>query len=252
MFGIALFSLGSLLGGFAGSPAELLAARGLQGIGAAFAAPSSLGLLTAAFPEGQERVRAIALFTSVSAAGGAIGLVSGGLLTEWLSWRWVMFVNVPIGAAVLALGRAVIAETPRRAGRFDISGALSSTAGMTGIVLGLVEAGTAGWSNGATIVALGAGAVLLALFVHNERRAEEPVLPLRLMADMTRSSANVARGLVYAGMYGVFFFLTQFLQGVQGYSPLRTGLSFLPIPVSVFVSSQLASRARDAGSSQRC
>lgn len=247
LFGIAVFTLGSVLGGLAGSPAQLLAARAVQGIGAAFAAPSALGLLTTAFAEGQARVRAIALFTTVSAAGGAIGLVSGGLLTQWLSWRWVMFVNVPIGLVVVALGKAVLTETPRRPGHFDLVGAISSTAGMTGVVLGLVEAGTAGWSSPVTVGALGAGALLLAAFIGNERRAAEPILPLRLLADPARSSANVARGLVYAGMYGVFFFLSQFLQDVQGYSPLDAGLSFLPMPASVFLSSQLASRALNRG-----
>lgn len=247
LFGIALFSLGSLVGGFAASPAELLAARAAQGIGAAFAAPSSLGLLTAAFPEGRQRVRAIALFTTVSAAGGAVGLVSGGLLTQFLSWRWVMFVNVPIGLAVLAVGRLVLAETPRRSGHFDLAGALSSTAGMTGVVLGLVEAGTAGWSSALTLGSLLGGVALLAVFARIERRAGEPILPLRLFSDTTRTSANIARGLVYAGMYGVFFFLSQFLQNVQGYSPLRAGLSFLPVPVSVFLASQFASRAINRG-----
>ena len=240
--GIAIFSLSSLAGGFAVTSWMLLASRGLQGVGAALAAPSSLALLTAAFPEGRARVRAIGLYTTVSAAGGAVGLVSGGLLTQWLSWRWVMFVNVPIGIAVLFAGRAVLSETPVRHGRFDVAGAITSTAGMAGIVLGLVEAGSRGWAQPWTLYPLVAGVVLLAAFVANERRAEEPILPLRLLAHPARSAANVARGLVYAGMFGVFFYLTQFLQDVQGYSPLRAGLSFLPVPASVFLSSQLTSK----------
>ncbi|MGH9107691.1 MAG: MFS transporter [Acidimicrobiales bacterium] len=247
LLGVAVFSVGSLLGGFAGSPAELLAARAFQGIGAAFAAPSSLGLLTAVFPEGQQRVRAIALFTTVSAAGGAVGLVSGGLLVEWLSWRWVMFVNVPVGIVVLALGSRVIAETPRRSGQFDILGAVMSTAAIAGLVLGLVEAGSVGWSKPLTVAPLVAGVLLLATFVRNERRAAEPILPMRLLTNLTRTSANVARGLVYAGTYGVFFFLSQFLQNVQGYSPLRSGLTFLPVPVLVFLASQFGSRLLGRG-----
>src|ERR1019366_8533349 len=127
MAGIALFSLSSLAGGFATSGAVLLAARALQGVGGAIAAPAALALLTTLFPEGAARVKAIALFTTVSAAGGALGLVAGGLLTEWASWRWVMFVNVPIGLAVLLVGRAVLIETPRRHGRFDMAGAITST-----------------------------------------------------------------------------------------------------------------------------
>ncbi|HET9059429.1 MAG TPA: MFS transporter [Acidimicrobiales bacterium] len=247
LFGIGVFSVGSMLGGLAGTATELLAARALQGAGAAFAAPSSLGLLTAAYPDGRQRVRAIGLFTTVSAAGAALGLIAGGVLTQWLSWRWVMFVNVPIGLVTLALGRAVLKETPRRRGRLDIAGALTSTAGVSGIVLGLVEAGTAGWASTLTIGPLAAGALLLGLFAVFEKRAPEPVLPLRLMADLTRTSANVARGLVYAGMYGVFFFMSQFLQEVQGDSALRTGLYFLPVPISVFLSSQVAGRLLNRG-----
>jgi EmrB/QacA subfamily drug resistance transporter len=242
LLGIALFALSSLAGGFATAGWMLLAARALQGAGAALAAPSSLALLTTVFPEGAQRVRAIGLFTAVSAAGGATGLVAGGVLTEWASWRWVMFVNVPIGLAVWVLGRIVIAETPRRPGRFDIAGAITSTLGMGAIVLGLVEAGSAGWAKPITLGPLAAGAALLALFVQNERWVEEPILPLRLLAHSGRSSANLARGLVYAGMYGMFFFLSQFLQDIEGYSPLRTGIGFLPIPVSVFLASQLTSR----------
>jgi EmrB/QacA subfamily drug resistance transporter len=240
--GIALFSMSSLLGGFAVTGWMLLASRALQGIGAALAAPSALALLTSTFSEGPQRVRAIGLFTTVSAAGGAVGLVAGGMLTELVSWRWVMFVNVPIGLAVFSVGRHVLDETERRHGRFDLAGAITSVLGMTGIVLGLVEAGTSGWANPVTVGSLAVGAALLGLFVHIESRVDEPILPLRLLASTTRTTANVSRGLVYAGMYGMFFFLGQFLQDVQGYSPLRAGLSFLPVPASVFLSSQLASK----------
>ncbi len=240
--GIALFTVSSLLGGLALSGWLLLAARAAQGLGAALAAPSALSLLTTVFPEGRERVRAIGLYTTVSAAGGALGLVFGGLLTELVSWRWVMFVNVPIGIAILVVGRRIITESERRHGRFDLVGAVTSTAGMILIVFGLVESASAGWTSALTIGSLVAGVILLVTFVATERRAEEPVLPLRLLAHRTRSTANAARGLVYAGMYGMFFFLGQFLQDVQGYSPLRAGLAFLPMPASVFLSSQLTSR----------
>lgn len=240
--GIGLFSASSLAGGLAQSGWTLLGARAVQGIGGALAAPAALALLTTAFPDGPARVRAIGLFTTVSAAGGATGLVAGGLLTEWATWRWVMFVNVPIGLAVLAVGSAVLVETPRRRGRLDLLGALTSTAGMTGIVLGLVEAGTAGWASASTLAPLGAGAGLIAVFIRVEAVTEEPILPLRLLASPTRSAANAARGLGYAGMYGMVFFLTQFLQDVQGRSALVTGLGFLPTPTLVFVSSQVTSR----------
>ena len=240
--GIAIFSASSLLGGFATTGAMLLAARAPQGVGAALAAPSALALLTTVFSEGPQRVRAIGLFTTVSAAGGAIGLVAGGILTELVSWRWVMFVNVPIGLVVFCLGRVVLHETASRHGHFDLAGALTSTLGMASVVLGLVEAGADGWTSPVTVGALGAGLALLAAFVRIETRAEEPILPLRLFANATRTTANVSRGLMYAGMYGMFFFLGQFLQDVEGYSPLRAGICFLPIPVSVFLSSQLVSK----------
>lgn len=240
--GIVVFALASLAGGFAQTGWMLLGARALQGIGGALAAPSALALLTTLFPEGAARIRAIALFTTVSAAGGAIGLVAGGMLTEWLDWRWVMFVNVPIGLLVSLLSRKVIAETPIRHGRFDAVGALTSTLGMTGLVLGLVQAGSDGWASPVAIGSLAGGTVLLGVFVATERHAAEPVLPLRLITHPTRSAANAARGLVYSGMYGMFFFLSQFLQEVQHYSPLQSGVSFLPMPASIFATSQLTSR----------
>ncbi len=240
--GVSLFTLSSLAGGFATSSWMLLTARAVQGVGGALAAPAALALLTAVFPEGAARVRAIGLYTTVSAAGGATGLVAGGLLTQWASWRWVMFVNVPIGIAVVALGVASLVETERRSGRFDLAGAITSTAGMGAVVLGLVEAGSAGWAAPITVVSLVAGLALLGLFVWIEETAAEPVLPLRILADRTRAGANVARGLGYAGMYGTIFFFTQFLQDIQGHSPLVTGLGFLPTPLTVFLSSQLTSR----------
>ena len=240
--GIAIFSMSSLLGGFAVTGWMLLAARALQGVGAALAAPSSLALLTTVFSDGPQRVRAIGLFTTVSAAGGAIGLVAGGVLTQLVSWRWVMFVNVPIGITVWAVGRVALQETDGRHGHFDVAGALASTLGMGAIVLGLVEASTDGWASPVTLGALGVGALLLGVFVRVETRAQEPILPLRLLANGTRTAANVSRGLMYAGMFGMFFFLGQFLQDVEGYSPLRTGIDFLPIPVSVFLASQLVSK----------
>ncbi|HUI02238.1 MAG TPA: MFS transporter [Acidimicrobiales bacterium] len=240
--GIALFSVSSLAGGFAVTGWMLLGSRALQGVGAALAAPTALSLLTAVFPEGPQRVRAIALYTTVSAAGGATGLVAGGLLTELVSWRWVMFVNVPIGLAVLALGRRVLAETERRHGHHDVSGAVTSTAGTTAVVFGLVQAGSGGWGSPLAISAFAVGLVLLGLFVLTEAHAEEPILPLRLFAHGTRTTANVARGLIYAGMYGMFFYMSQFFQDVQGFSPLRAGVAFLPMPASVFLASQLTSR----------
>jgi EmrB/QacA subfamily drug resistance transporter len=240
--GIALFSLASLAGGFAQSPGELLAARAIQGIGGALASPSALALLMTMFAQGRERTRAIGLYTAVSIGGAAVGLIAGGMLTEWASWRWVLFVNVPIGVALLILGRGVLPETDRNRGRFDLAGALTSTLGMTALVYGFVHAASDGWANLATVGSFALGLALLAAFVVTELRAESPITPLRLFASRNRSSSYVARLLLVAGMMGMFFFLAQFLRGVLGYSDLKTGFAFLPLTVVVFIASQLSAR----------
>jgi MFS family permease len=194
------------------------------------------------FAEGRERMRALGYYTAVSIGGAAVGLVAGGLLTEWASWRWVMFVNVPIGIALLLTARSALPETERHTGRFDLAGALTSTLGMAALVLGFVQAATDGWGSRSTLIAFGSGVALLGLFVLNELRAPSPITPLRLVLDRNRSVSYVARLLLVAGVYGMFFFLTQFLQDILGYSPLLTGLGFLPLTVALFVSSQTSAR----------
>jgi EmrB/QacA subfamily drug resistance transporter len=240
--GIALFTLASLVGGFAQNPAELLIARAVQGIGGALASPSALALLMTMFSQGRERTRAIGLYTAVSIGGAAVGLIAGGMLSEWASWRWVLFVNVPIGIVLLVLGRGALPETERNPGHFDLAGAITSTLGMTSLVYGFVHAATDGWSNLSTIGSFTIGLVLLATFVVVERRAESPITPLRLFASRNRSSSYLARLLLVAGMMGMFFFLTLFLRGVLGYSDLRTGFAFLPLTAMVFTASQLSAR----------
>jgi EmrB/QacA subfamily drug resistance transporter len=240
--GIAIFALASLIGGMATSSGMLLAARTAQGVGGALIAPATLALLTSMFPEGRERNRALGLYTAVSIGGAAVGLIAGGILTELASWRWVMFVNVPIGAAVLAATLRFVTETPRQSGRFDLAGAATSTLGVTSIVYGFVRAAEHGWSDPLTIGGFVAGAALLAAFVAVELRAEAPITPLVLFADGTRSGAYLARMLLIAGMTGMFFFLTQFMQDVLGYSPLATGLGFLPLTVALFLASQSSAR----------
>jgi EmrB/QacA subfamily drug resistance transporter len=242
LVGIAVFTVASLIGGFATSGGFLLVARAAQGVGGALAAPSALALLTTMFAEGRERLRALGLYTAVSIGGSAVGLVAGGMLTQWVSWRWVLFVNVPIGAAVLILGRRVLPETPRHQGKFDLLGAITSTLGMGSLVYGFVRAATSGWGDSFTLVAFAAGVVLLSTFVYVELNAESPITPLRLLTNRNRSTANVSRGLLVAGMFGMFFFLTQFLQDVLDYSPLKTGLAFLPLTAALFVASQVSSR----------
>ena len=240
--GIGIFTFGSLLGGLAPTSGFLLAARALQGVGAALAAPSSLALLTTMYSDARERVKALALFSAVSVGGGALGLVAGGALTQWASWRWVMFVNVPIGVCLFVMGRAVLPETTRTEGRFDLPGAVLSTLGMGSLVYGFVHAVSAGWASPVTIGSFVVGVVLLLAFALNELHAVNPITPLHLLADRGRTSANVARGLLYAGMFGMFFFLTQFLQDVLGYGPLRTGLAFLPMPIALFAGTLLTSK----------
>ena len=240
--GIALFTAASFLGGLAPWSGWLLAARALQGVGGALAAPSALALLMTMFRDGQERVRAIGWYTAVSIGGGAIGLILGGLLVQWVSWRWVLFVNVPIGIVVIALARRLLVETPSRNGHFDVRGALTSTVGVTSLAYGFVRAATSGWGDVTTMVAFVVGIALLTSFVLLERRATEPITPLRLFADRSRSASYVARLFLTAGMFGMFFFLTQFLQEVLHYGPLETGVAFLPFTIALFAMSQLSAR----------
>jgi EmrB/QacA subfamily drug resistance transporter len=240
--GIALFAAGSLLGGLATTGWMLLAARAVQGVGGAVASPAVLALLMSLYPDGRARTRAIGTFAAVSVGGAATGLLAGGLLTQIASWRWVFFVNIPIAVVVIVLGALVIDETPRRTGHFDLIGAVTSTAGVSSLVYAFVEAAAAGWFAGRTLAAFAMGATLLAVFVRAESQASMPILPLHLLMDRERGSALLARGLLSAGVYGMFFFLTQYLQDVRGYSPLEAGVAFLPIPLTIFVVSQLTTR----------
>jgi EmrB/QacA subfamily drug resistance transporter len=232
--GIALFTAASLLGGLAQSELWLLAARTVQGVGAAIAAPATLALLTLTFREGRERTRALSLYSAVSGGGGSVGLVLGGMLTTWASWRWGLLINVPIGLALIALAPRYLPETERRTGHFDLAGALSSTVGMTALVYGFVRAAANGWGDRGTIGSFTAAALLLAAFVLVERRAEQPITPLRLFASRERSGAYAARILMVGGIFGMFFFVTQFFQDVEHYSALQAGLAFLPQTLVLF------------------
>lgn len=234
VLGIALFTVASLAAGLAQSAAWLLAARSLQGVGAAIAAPSTLALLTASFPEGPERTRAVAYYGAVAGGGGSVGLVLGGVLTDWLSWRWGLFINAPIGIALILAAPRVLPESERRTGHFDLAGAASSTLGMFAVVYGIVRAATNGWSDRLTVASLAGGVLLLALFVVNERRALQPITPLHLFRSRERAGAYLARILFVGAMFGQFFFLTQFLQSVLGYSPLEAGVAFLPLTLVMF------------------
>jgi EmrB/QacA subfamily drug resistance transporter len=240
--GIGLFTLASLAGGLATSAGWLIAARAVQGSGAAIASPAALSLVVAALPEGRERNRALGRYSAVAMGGASLGLVLGGLITEWVSWRWVLFINVPIGILVVLIAPAFIGETARQPGHFDVTGALTSITGMASLVYAFIRAASAGWSDRLTLGALAVAAVALGLFLFTETRARQPITPLRLFADRSRSSSYLARLFLVAGMFGMFFFLTQFLQDILGYSPLRAGLAFLPMTLVVFAVSRLSSR----------
>jgi EmrB/QacA subfamily drug resistance transporter len=240
--GIGLFTLASLAGGLSTSSGMLLAARAVQGAGGALAAPAVLALIVSGFPEGRERTRALGIYMGVITGGSSLGLVLGGVITEWLSWRWVLFINVPIGIAVVAIAPLFVAETPGQAGRFDLAGAVTSTLGVASLVYGFVRAAASGWDDHLALAAFGAAAVLLAAFLAIEARARQPITPLRLFADVSRSGSFVARLLLIAGMFGVFYFLTQFLQQVMGFSPLRAGVAFLPLTAALFGMSRTAPR----------
>ncbi len=242
MAGIAVFTLASLLGGLAQSPAWLLGARAVQGIGAAIAAPSTLALLTIHFPEGRERTRALAAYSAVAGGGGSVGLLLGGALTSWISWRWGLFINVPLGVALVLLAPRYLSETERRSGRFDLPGAFTSTLGMTALVYGFVRAASDGWGDPLTSASFAAGLLLLAAFVRIEMSAPQPITPLRLFASRERVGAYVARMLVIGSLFSMFFFVSQYMQGVRGWSPLHTGVAFLPMTVVMFSMVQLVPR----------
>ncbi|GDY86507.1 MFS transporter [Streptomyces avermitilis] len=242
MTGILLFTLASFLGGLAQEPWQLLAARALQGVGGAIASPTSLALITTTFPEGPERNRAFGVFAAVSAGGGAIGLLAGGMLTEWLDWRWVLFVNVPIGVLIAVLAPMYISESERHPGRFDIAGALTSTAGMASLVYGFIRASEEGWRDSLTIGSFGAAVVLLLAFGFVEMRAKEPITPLKMFADRNRSGTYVIMLSLAAAMFGMFFFIVLFVQNVLDYSPIQAGLAFLPVTAAIVTGAGLSQR----------
>ncbi|MEY9963708.1 EmrB/QacA subfamily drug resistance transporter [Streptacidiphilus sp. MAP12-16] len=240
--GIALFTLASLLGGLADSPGLLLASRAAQGIGAAIAAPNTLSLIVSTYQEPTQRARAIGLFSSMSAGGAAVGMILGGVLTSYFSWRSVMFINVPFGLAVVLLAPRFIREPERHSSRLDLAGAITATLGTGTLVYAFIRAATAGWGAGSTLGCFAAAVLLLAGFVALEARTAQPLLPLHLLTQRVRGGGYLAMLLTPAAMFGMFFFITQYLQNVLGYSPLRTGFAFLPLAVLIFVGARLAPR----------
>ena len=240
--GLGLFSLGSFIGGIATTYELLLIGRVVQGIGGAIAAPTALSLITTLFKEGPERNRAFAVYAGVSGGGAAIGLLLGGILTEYATWRWVLFVNVPIGLALMVGGFLYIHSSERLTGKFDIIGSVLSVAGMVGVVYGFINAANHSWTSGTTVVSLAGGAVLLAAFVLYESRSKIAMMPLRIFANRSRAGAYVIMLIIGAAMFGMFYFMTFFIQGVMGFSSLKTGVAYLPFSAVIIVGSGVVSQ----------
>ncbi|MEX0428300.1 MFS transporter [Nocardioides sp. DS6] len=252
MVGLAVFAIASLAGGLAQNEGLLLAARGLQGFGAAMASPAALALITTTFPAGPARNRAFAVYAAMSGAGAAVGLILGGWLTGLDSvfgasidgWRLTFLINVPIGLVAAALAPRFLAESQRHRGWLDIPGAITGTLGLMGIVFGLNRAGEAayGWGSGQTIGALVAGVVLLVVFAVVESRVEHPLLPIRIFANRTRAVSFAAMMIAPAAMFAMFYYLSLFIQQIVGYSPLHAGFAFLPFSFGIVIGATTASK----------
>ena len=242
MAGVLIFALASFAGGFAWDKGWLLAMRALQGVGGAIASPTALSLIASTFEEGKPRNRAFGVYAAVSGAGAAIGLILGGLLTDYLSWRWVLFVNAPIGIAIAIAAPLVIAESPRASGRFALADAVTSTVGMAALVYGFIHAATNSWGNGETIGSFVLAAVLLSAFVAMQARSSQPLMPLRLFSNRSRVGAYTVMLIIGAAVFAMFFFLTQYVQLVLGFSPIKAGLAFLPVSATIVVVAQVVSR----------
>ncbi|MFI7638968.1 MFS transporter [Nonomuraea sp. NPDC049400] len=230
--GLVVFLLASLLGGLAGNGVVLIAARVLQGLGAAVVAPTALSLLATTFPAGPARDKALGVYGAMGGLGAVVGLLLGGALTEYLNWRWIMFVNVPFAIAVL-LGTSVLVEGERERGRVDLPGAITATLGLGSLVYAINRASQAGWSDGLALTFDAVAAVLLIGFVVIQRRSAAPMMPSSVLADRGRLGANLVMLLMGGGMLATFYFLTLYMQAVKGYAPMLTGLAYLPFAVGI-------------------
>ncbi len=244
MAGLVLFALASLLGGFSGSATQLIAARAVQGIGAAMLSPAALSIVTTTFADGAERNRALGVWGAVAGSGGAAGVLLGGALTQGPGWEWVLWVNVPIGLIAAAIAPALIAESRSedQHRHFDVGGAVSVTAGLSVLVFALVEASSAGWASAQTLVLLALAAVLLASFVAIERRSAAPLVPFSIFRLRTVTGANVVGLLTGGSLFSMFFFISLYMQQVLGYDAIKAGLSYLPLAVSIIVAAGVASQ----------
>ena len=246
--GIAVFSGASLICGVSQSEGMLLVARGLQGLGGAMVSPAALSIILTTFAEGPERNRALAVWGAIAGAGGAIGLLLGGVIVEVLSWRWVFFINVPIGAVVLALAPRIVPESRSESaaeGGYDVEGAVAITLGTIALVFTLIKADSWGWTSARTLAGFAVAAVLIAAFVMIERRHEDPLVPLRIFSNRSLAASDATMLVVAAALFGMFFFCTLYLQQVLGYSALKTGVAYLPLSLTIIGASALASRFVD-------
>jgi EmrB/QacA subfamily drug resistance transporter len=237
MIGLVLFALASLAGGLAQSEGTLIAARAVQGLGAALLSPAALSLVTVLFAEGSERNKAMGVWGAVAGSGGAVGVLLGGMLTEWAGWEWVLFVNVPVGIAAAMIAPRLLPESRTEGARhFDFAGAISITAGLSLLVYTLVDAESAGWGSTQTI---GLGAISLALivgFYFIERRSKAPLMPFPgIFRIRTITGINVSAVLIAAALFSMFFFISLYMQQVLGFSALEAGLAYLPLAVGIII-----------------
>jgi EmrB/QacA subfamily drug resistance transporter len=244
MLGLVGFSVASLAGGLAQSETWLIAARAVQGLGAAIVSPAALSIITTTFAEGSERNRALGIWGAVAGAGGAAGVLLGGILTSGLSWRWVLFVNVPIGLAAAALAPRTLVESRAEGGArtFDLPGAVTVTAGLALLVYAVVDAVNAGWGSSTTLLRLAGAVVLLAAFVIIEFGQRHPLMPFSIFRLRTLRGANMVGLLIGMSLFSMFFFISLYLQDVLRYSPIHTGVSYLPLALGIIVSAGLASQ----------
>ncbi|MFG3259444.1 MFS transporter [Streptomyces sp. NPDC048172] len=243
--GLVGFAAASALGGAAANEAMLLGARALQGAFGALLAPAALSLLAVMFTDGKERAKAFGIYGAIAGGGGAVGLILGGVLTEYMDWRWTFFVNIPF-AVVAAIGAVLVIREPaatKNRSSLDIPGVVLSTLGLVSLVYGFTRAESEGWSEGGTIAMFVAAAVLLAAFVLTEAKVKAPLLPLRVVTDRNRGGAYLSLGLAVIAMFGLFLFLTYYLQIVKDFSPVKTGLAFLPMIAGMITgSTQIGAR----------
>jgi EmrB/QacA subfamily drug resistance transporter len=243
MLGLVVFSLASLLGGLAQSEPWLIAARAVQGLGAAIVSPAALSIITTTFSEGAERNRALGVWGAVAGAGGAAGVLLGGVLTSGLSWRWVLFVNVPIGVICALLAPRLLEESRSEEENrsFDIPGAVTVTAGLALLVYALVDAVNVGWGSSATLLKVAGAVVLLIAFLAIERRSRAPLMPFSIFRLRTLRGADTVALLIGMSLFSMFFFISLYMQQVLHYSALKAGLSYLPLAIAIILSAGAAS-----------